>query len=172
MKATLIAAATLMVAATVAADARQFLIPGPAGPRYSRPFPNLNQPPPSYYRPGPYYQPFPGPYYRPSPGPYYQRSGPPPILAQSGRPVEVLIGAGLIAAAAGAAAAGLIPPPPPLPQPVTVQPPPDALDEVAPVNPQGITREEVNEALTGWCQDPRNAVTPMCQKMGGPRIQR
>lgn len=131
----------LTIATTAAAQAGQMLVPGPQGLRYSRPFPT--QP---YYAPRPYY---------------------------GGQRFDV--GRFLAGAAVGAFLGAVVPrvfPPPPVmaltPDPF-VQP--DALDEVAPVNPQGITREEVGNALTDWCADPRNAPAPLCQKMGG-RVQR
>jgi hypothetical protein len=140
----------ILLMTTTVASAGQMLAPGPGGLRYSRPFATA-------------------PYYRGvAPGPYYRGAYPRPYYRSDAFPVAPLV--------AGAIAGAVLPrltfpqPMPPPPRAIAA-PPPDALDEVAPVNPQGITREEVGNALNDWCAEPRNAQAPLCVKMGD-RIQR
>jgi hypothetical protein len=149
------------LAMTCTAQAGQMLIPGPGGLRYSRPYPN----------PGQYYG---GPRYAPA-----QHYGPPPVYyGRRGPDIGSALAGAAIGAFLGAVMPPRFPPPPvftalppqplpmPQPEPVVEPMPPDAMADVAEVNPQGITRQEVEQALAGWCQEPRNARAPMCQKMG------
>jgi hypothetical protein len=52
----------------------------------------------------------------------------------------------------------VLPPPRPIAAPV-----PDAMDEIVPVNTQGVTRQEVEEAIADFCA--RNATASLCVKL-------
>jgi hypothetical protein len=98
-----------------------------------------------------------GQYLAPGPGGF--RYAPParaPWLNGYVRPYRPNPGVIIGGAIAGALAA--------VPRPVLpVQPPPDAMDEIAPVNAQGVTRQEVEEAIADFCS--RNATASLCVKL-------
>jgi hypothetical protein len=72
-----------------------------------------------------------------------------------------IIGGAIAGALLGAAATvspQVLPPPRPVAAPV-----PDAMDEIADTNPQGVTRQEVEEAIADFCS--RNATASLCVKL-------
>jgi hypothetical protein len=90
-----------------------------------------------------------GPIYAPA----YRYSGPPPWMRGYVRPYRPNPGVIIGGAIAGALAA---------PRPVPVQRP-DAMDEIVPVNAQGVTRQEVEEAIADFCS--RNPTASLCVKL-------
>ena len=148
----LLAACAAILTATPA-DAGQLLVPGPGGLRYAPPHGHGYVPP--GYRRG---------YYIAPPRSYAPQHRPDLGAAIAG----ALAGAALqlIPHAAAALAARL--PPAPAPQPPAAAPPaepPPSGDVLAEIegNSRGITREEVEAALTDWCASHGDA--PLCRKL-------
>jgi hypothetical protein len=148
----LAACAAILTAAP--ADAGQYLVPGPGGPRYAPPHGRGYVP--SGYR---------GSYIAPR---YY---APPQHRPDLGAAIAgALAGAALqlIPRAAEALAARLPPAPAPQPPAAAAAPPaapPPADDVLAEIegNSRGITRQEVEAALTDWCASHGDA--PLCRKL-------